>query len=233
MDAIDATPSPPAGDVLRVLLSKDQVRRYYNKLARFYDRLAEASEQPMRDAGIELLAPAPGERLLEIGCGTGHSLTALAERTGSGGAVYGVELAERMLVEARRHLRRRRSGGRVLLVQGDGEHLPVAGASLDGIFMSFVLELFDTPAIPRLLAECRRALRPGGRLAVVGLSKEGDDSLLRKAYEWTHEHFPNLLDCRPIHVRTSLARSGFSIRAARLERMWVPVEVVLGINPEP
>lgn len=48
-----------------------------------------------------------------------------------------------------------------------------------------------------------------------------------EAYEWTHEHFPNLLDCRPIYVRRALEDAGCSIRDAMIAKMWVPVEIVV------
>jgi ubiquinone/menaquinone biosynthesis C-methylase UbiE len=96
--------------------------------------------------------------------------------------------------------------------------------------MSFTLELLDTPEIPQVLAECRRVLRVGGRISVVGMSKEEDQGAIVHAFEWTHLHFPNLLDCRPIFVRRALENAGFRIARAEHQRMWVPVEIVLGIK---
>lgn len=58
--------------IARVLQTKEETRAFYNKIAKVYDLLAERSEQPMRESAVQMLAPAPGERLLEIGFGTGH-----------------------------------------------------------------------------------------------------------------------------------------------------------------
>jgi ubiquinone/menaquinone biosynthesis C-methylase UbiE len=77
------------------------------------------------------------------------------------------------------------------------------------------------------LAECRRALGPGGRL-VVSLSKEGPDSSVRRLYERGHERFPRLLDCRPTYAARALEEAGMTITAGRTASRWgLPVEVVL------
>jgi hypothetical protein len=57
-----ATPEPTP--VLRVLQSKDETRAFYKKIAAVYDLLSEHSEGPVRDAGLEMLAIQPGERVL-------------------------------------------------------------------------------------------------------------------------------------------------------------------------
>ena len=213
--------------VLRVFQSKEETRAFYDKIAKVYDLLAEHSEQPMRDKGLAKLAAQPGEQILEIGCGTGHCLVELAETVGSEGKVHGVDISEQMLALAQKLLDQSGLADRVHLTRGDAEQLPFDDNSLDGIFTSFTLELFDTPEIPEVLAECRRVLKPGGRLCVVSLSKEGKQGLVIKAYEWTHKHFPNLMDCRPIYVRRAVEATGFEIRDVAIEHMWVPVEIVL------
>ena len=65
---------------------------------------------------------------------------------------------------------------------------------------------------------------------VVAISREGKPGLVRDAYEWTHEHFPNLMDCRPIYARRSVLDAGFVVTKARIEHMWVPVEILLAVN---
>ena len=73
--------------VLRVFQSRAQTKAFYNKISRFYDALSDRSEAPVRKAGLGLLMPRAGERILEIGFGTGHALAALAKAVGSGGIV--------------------------------------------------------------------------------------------------------------------------------------------------
>ncbi len=217
--------------VLRVLQSKDETKAYYNKIAKVYDLLAEHSEQPMREIGIAKLAPQPGEQVLEIGFGTGHCLMALAKAVGPSGKVFGIDISDEMLAIARALLEKESLMDRVDLACGDAEQMPYADQSLDVIFTSFTLELFDTPEIPKVLAECKRVLKPGGRLVVVAMSKQGKQGVIMKAYEWTHKHFPNLMDCRPIYVRQAVEAAGLDVQEVDIESMWVPVEIVLAIKP--
>ena len=151
----------------------------------------------------------------------------LAEAVGPEGKVFGVGLSEGMRSRARERLAKEHLIDRVELSCCDATHLPYANASIDAMFMSFTLELFDTPEIPQVLGECKRILRAGGKIGVVAITKEGKDGLAIEAYEWTHRHFPNLLDCRPIFVRRALEDSGFSIVDASITNMWVPVEIVI------
>lgn len=217
-------------EILRVFPSRAETKAFYDKISHVYDLLAEHSEGPVRRAGLEKLDARPGEKVLEIGFGTGHCLVSLAQSVGPTGKVTGVDLSERMLEVARDNLHKAGLADRVELTCGDAVQLPYRSESLDGIYMSFTLELFDTPEIPKVLAECKRVLRPGGRIMVVGVSKEVENGLLLHAFEWTHRHFPNLVDCRPICVRRSLEEAGFGVESSEIKMMWVPVEVVLGVK---
>lgn len=213
-------------DVLRVLQSKDETKAFYDKISKVYDLLSERTEQPARVQGLELLDAKAGEHLLEIGFGTGHCLAALAEDVGPSGKVYGIDISDGMLHQARRLLRQKGLAEHVALRCADATCLPYESETMDGVLMTFTLELFDTPEIPKLLRQCRRVLQPGGRIVVVGMSKKGKNGLAVRAFEWTHQHFPNYLDCRPIFVRRALESAGFEIEACRETHVWVPVEIV-------
>jgi len=94
-------PKQRQGGVLRVLQSKDETRAFYDKISGVYDLLAEHSEGPVRQTGLDELAPATGNRVLEIGYGTGHCLVQLAEAVGQEGKVFGIDLSEGMRARAR------------------------------------------------------------------------------------------------------------------------------------
>jgi ubiquinone/menaquinone biosynthesis C-methylase UbiE len=217
--------------ILRVFQTKDQTRAFYNKISQVYDLLSERSEAPMRKAGLALLNARAGESVLEIGFGTGHSLAALAKGVGPNGKVFGIDLSDKMLQVARATLAKAKLADRVRLRCGDAVQMAFADNSMDAVFMSFALELFDTPEIPRVLKQCRRVLRPGGRIVVVGMSKDAKHDPLISVYEWTHQHFPNFVDCRPIYVKEAVEEAGFIVQKALTKHMWVPVEIVRGAKP--
>ncbi|RJP53371.1 MAG: methyltransferase domain-containing protein, partial [Anaerolineaceae bacterium] len=115
--------------------------------------------------------------------------------------------------------------------QGDAANLPFASGSFDAVFLSFVLELFDTPEIPLVLAECQRVLKPDGRICVVAMSRDKDENIPLRIYEWFHQHVPNYVDCRPIYVVKTLQESGFEISRTEHGQMWgLPVEICLAKN---
>lgn len=227
VDESDAYHQP---GVLRVLQSKKETKAFYDKIAGVYDLLAEHSEEPVRRLGLEMLGAQPGQKILEVGFGTGRSLVDLARSVGPTGTVFGIDLSEKMLELSETRIRDEGLDGRVKLSCGDALHLPYPSKNLDGIFMSFTLELFDTPEIPLVLAECRRVLKQGGRLVVIAMSRVHARSAMTEVFEWTHRHLPNYLDCRPILVRRALEDAQFRIRDSKLVKMWIDVEIVCGTN---
>jgi demethylmenaquinone methyltransferase/2-methoxy-6-polyprenyl-1,4-benzoquinol methylase len=174
--------------VLRVLQSKAATNAYYNKIAKVYDLLSEEAEKPMREAGIKKLAAQPGERILEVGFGTGHCLVEIAKAVGPSGKVLGIDISDQMLEHAQKLLTNEGMADRAELTCDDAEELPFESCDLDGIFFSFTLELFNTPELPEVLAECKRVLRPGGRIVVVGVSREEKHRIMPTFNQCAHLH---------------------------------------------
>lgn len=217
---------PPAS---RVTTTKAQAKANYDRLSRFYDLLA-ASEKRYIDLGLQLLDLREGETVLEIGFGTGHAILAMAKAVGDSGIVYGVDISEGMLNTARNKVEQAGLGPRVELVCDDASALPYARAEVDALFISFTLELFDSPHIPVVLGECRRVLKDTGRICVVALSKAGPANLAVRLYEWAHRRFPAVVDCRPIYLQEELCLAGFHPLQSIHRSMWaLPVEIVLAI----
>jgi SAM-dependent methyltransferase len=162
-----------------------------------YERIA-ARLAPVSDQLTALLAPQPGERVLDLATGTGEVALRVAQ---AGAAVTAIDIAEPMLEKARR-----RADEEQVPVQfdlGDVEYLPYDDASFDVAISNF--GVIFAPDHANVAAELARVLRPGGRL---GFSAWKPNSKLgelyrrfteepiegREAYEWGREdHVEDML----------------------------------------
>ncbi len=218
-------------DILPVLRSKEQARRSYDRLSRFYDYTEGIFEKKSINIALEQLNIKEGEEVLEIGFGTGNALIKIAESIGETGSAHGIDISPKMLERARRKINKLGLLNRAKLISGDAVKLPYPSKIFDAVFLSFTLELFDTHEIPKILKEIERVLEPGGRLGIVSLSKDNGRTLFLRLYEWAHIKFPNSIDCRPIFASYSIEDAGFDISYKKKAKIFfAPLEIVIGLN---
>jgi demethylmenaquinone methyltransferase/2-methoxy-6-polyprenyl-1,4-benzoquinol methylase len=218
-------------DISPVSRTKEEARRCYDRISRVYDYFAAPFERKYAQMTLERLSIQEGETVLEIGFGTGHCLERIAQSIGQSGRACGIDISPGMLEVTRRRLSKAGLMDRVTLHCGDAANLPYEDNTFDAAFISFTLELFDTPEIPRVLAEVKRVLKAGGRLGVVSMSRENGQSKLLRLYEWAHCKWPRYIDCRPIYLEQSLKNAGYEIKSkTKVRLLGLPGEIVIGMK---
>lgn len=119
-----------------------------------------------RTAFRELAAAAgirPGDRVLDVGCGTGYFVRMLAEIVGPNGSVVGVDAAPEMVAHA---ASRSRSAGNVTFEVGSASALSFPGSSFDVVVSSLTMHHLAAADQLPAMREMRRVLKPGGRLLI-------------------------------------------------------------------
>jgi len=128
-----------------------------------------------------------GDKVVEVGVGTGFYSVEAARRVGRAGQLICIDLQVEMLLHTRRRLEA--NGQRALLLQASAHALPLQSGCIDHVFLITVLG--EIPDRAQALAELRRVLRPGGRLSV-------------------SEQFPDPDFVTRRQLRRELAAAGFS-----------------------
>jgi SAM-dependent methyltransferase len=145
--------------------------------------------EPLGARAMDALAPAPGERVIDIGCGCGQTTMALAARVGPGGAVLGVDISRPMLEVARRRVAAQ-GLAQVTLTEADAQTHAFAPGAFDAVFSRFGVMFFADPTAA--FANIRGALRPGGRLGFVCWRPFADNPWMMTPMTAALQHLPPL-----------------------------------------
>ena len=140
----------------------------------FYDLMARLlGADSARAMLVEQTGVRPGERVLEIGCGTGSLLLLLA-RSQPAAELVGLDPDPAALKIARR--KARRAGVSFQLDEGFADALPYADASMDRVFSSFMFHHLSRDVKAKALREGRRVLVPGGHFHMVDFAGPGSSA---------------------------------------------------------
>jgi demethylmenaquinone methyltransferase/2-methoxy-6-polyprenyl-1,4-benzoquinol methylase len=163
----------------------EYIRAMFDRMAGRYDAftfwMSAGQAKHMRAAALRDLRP--GERVLDVACGTGDLALEAARRTGDAGRVVGLDFSPAMLeVAERRRVRRpAECPARVEWVCQGAETLPLAGEPFDWVVSGFALRgLYEH--IDAILTGIRTSLAPGGRIALLDLT-EPPNPFFRRLYK--------------------------------------------------
>jgi phosphatidylethanolamine/phosphatidyl-N-methylethanolamine N-methyltransferase len=191
------------------------VSRVYEKLASVYDFTFGPVLHPGRVDAISRMGIKPGDRVLEVGVGTGINASLYPADC----AVTGIDLSDSMLEKARDRIARK--GVRnVRLLEMDAANLKFADDSFDIVYAPYVISVVPDPvAVAR---EMRRVCRPGGRLVFLNhfLSDGAIMSRVERAIAplTVHLGFKSDFDMRAFLTQTGLRAD--SIEKVNVPRIW-------------
>lgn len=179
----------------------------------FFDRHAEADEynvfapettRDIVDRFVGFCGLRPGDRVLDLGCGSGIFASHLAQR---GVVVAGVDLSHRLLA------RGKQAAPSVGFVTGDAEHLPFASGSFAGVLLSGIIHHLPDPR--QMARETHRVLRPGGRFMAFDPNRRNPAMWAYR--DWDSPFYSNVgvtENERPLlaeDVRRTFAAAGFRV----------------------
>ena len=139
----------------------EAVKAAYRRYARIYDVIFGAVLQPGRKAVLEALELKPGDRVLEVGVGTGISLPLYPRDV----RITGIDVSREMLERARARVARARLPNVEALLEMDAETMAFPDASFDKVVAMYVVSVVPRPA--KLLEELHRVCRPDGEIFLV------------------------------------------------------------------
>jgi len=187
---------------------------------------------PIADLLIGRARPAAGERIVDVGCGSGAISVALAQEVGSSGHVMGIDISGPMLARARQTAA---AGLPVDFVLADATVYPFVPASFDLLVSRFGVMFFADPTLS--FANLRQALKPSGRLAFACWREPRENPFFMVPLQAVYKHAPKQAQPGPedpgpfsfaseARVRRILGEAGF--RGIAMEPCDLALDIAIG-----
>jgi phosphatidylethanolamine/phosphatidyl-N-methylethanolamine N-methyltransferase len=142
------------------MLEVAEIQRIYAYYSRVYDFIFKRWFLPRQQHAIQALDISPGQRVLDVGVGTGFSLPLYPQDA----QVVGIDLSSKMLREAHKKVLRERLA-HVDLMEMDAAHLAFPDSTFDFVIVAFVISVVPDPI--QVLAEIKRVSKPEGQIVII------------------------------------------------------------------
>ena len=200
----------------------ESVKTAYRRYARIYDTLFGPVLQPGRKAVIEALKLNPGDRVLEVGVGTGLSLPMYPHDV----RVTGIDVSRDMLAKARARATAKELDNVEALLEMDAEAMAFPDASFDKVVAMYVVSVVEDPA--RLLEELHRVCKPDGEIFLVNHVRS--DNAILGALEKGLARFSDMLGFHPdFELRHMLNGSQEIAELGRVNFFWKVMRLKNGV----
>ena len=216
--------------ILNAGIKKSDVPRIYKNIASVYDIWARLAESKARNRCLELARIRDGESVLEVAVGTGLTFLEIL-RLNSTGQNEGIDLTEEMLNRAKEKAENLGVFNYRLEI-GDAYNLHYSDNSFDLVVNNYMFDLLPEEDFSVVLAEFKRALRPGGRLVLVNMTKP--KHWYNSIWELIYRVNPAWMGgCRGVFLQPHLKSVGFvEVRREFISQLTFPSEVVYGLKPK-
>jgi phosphatidylethanolamine/phosphatidyl-N-methylethanolamine N-methyltransferase len=205
------------------MMQIESVKAAYRRYAAVYDAVFGPVLQPGRKAVLQALRLRPGERVLEVGVGTGLSLPLYPRDV----TITGIDVSREMLEKARRRVARRRLANVEALLEMDAEKMSFADASFDKVVAMYVVSVVEKPA--RLLEELHRVCKPDGEIFLVNHVRS--DNRFVAAVEKGLARFSDKLGFHPdFELRDMVARADQLTELSRINFFWKVMRLKNGVG---
>jgi ubiquinone/menaquinone biosynthesis C-methylase UbiE len=208
------------------MTSFNQIKKNYDCLSRWYDLIEGWGEKSICDCAIRLINIQPGEKALEIGSGTGSNLLRVSQSVNNC-KIVGLDLSYKM---CRQTCKKGEGKNDSLsgITNANAIQLPFPKNHFDALLFLFTFEIIPEKYFPLVLNECKRVLKPNGRLCIGSMSAEKMGHLMMKLYLWSTIHFPQIVDCRPIDLKSIIEIAEFETSINQFQSLWgLPVRILI------